>query len=95
MSTPASFVFPPDHHLVITTERHVLSYEESGLHKIFQSSSRGILAAKEAGDGSGTLAIADSQVVVLHRVDHGLEKSYRLKGTDVRSRPVLQTDAMF
>lgn len=95
MSTPASFVFPTDHHLVITTERHVLSYDESGLHKIFQSGSHGILAAKEARDGSGTLAIADSQVVVLHRVDHGLEKSYRLKGTDVRSRPLHDTYGIF
>jgi hypothetical protein len=84
MSPPANVVFPVDHHLVITTERHVLSYDETGLHKIFHSGSNGILAAKEARDGSGTLAIADSQVVVLHRVEHGMEKSYRLKGTDVR-----------
>jgi hypothetical protein len=84
MPPPASFVFPADHHLVITTEQRVLSYDESGLHKIFWSGSSGILAAKEAGDGSGTLAIADSQVVVLHRVEGGMEKSYRLKGTDVR-----------
>ncbi|QDS68927.1 hypothetical protein FKW77_008361 [Venturia effusa] len=86
MSTPAAFVFPLDHHLVITTERHVLSCDQSGLHKIFQSGSRGILAAKEARDGSGTLAIADSHVVVLHQVDRGLERSYRLKGTDGQIR---------
>jgi hypothetical protein len=87
MPSPASFVFPSDYHLVITTECHVLSYDATGLHNIFRSGSSGILAAKEARDGSGTLAIADSQVVVLHRVERGMEKSYRLKGTEVRFHP--------
>jgi hypothetical protein len=87
MPSPGSFVFPADHHLVITTERHVLSYNKGGLHQIFRSDSNGILAAKEARDGSGTLAIADSQIVVLHRVEYGMEKSYRLKGTHVRFHP--------
>jgi hypothetical protein len=78
------FIFPTDQHLVITTEQHVLSYDSNGPNKIFKSGSGGILAAKETRDGSGTLAIADSQVVVLHQVEHGMERSYRLKGTDVR-----------
>jgi hypothetical protein len=80
------FTFPNDHHLVITTEQHVLSYDNNGLKSIFKSGSGGILSAKEAGDGSGTLAIADSEVVVLHQVERGMERSYRLKGTDVSSR---------
>jgi hypothetical protein len=75
--------FPSAHHLIIVTEREVLSWNEQTLRKVFTSSSSGILAAKEANDGSQTLAVADSQVVVLHQVDKGMEKSYRLKGTDV------------
>jgi hypothetical protein len=80
------FTFPSDHHLVITTEQHVLSYDRNGLNQIFKSGSGGILAAKETRDGSGTLAIADSQVVVLHQVERGMERSYHLKGIDVRAQ---------
>lgn len=78
-----AFVFPSHHHLVIATDGHVLSYDKIGLRKIFQSGSNGILTAKEARDGSGTLAVADSQTVVLHRIEDGLERSYRLKGSEV------------
>jgi hypothetical protein len=77
------FAFPSDHHLIITTEQHVISYDRNGLNRIFKSGSSGILAAKQTKDGSGTLAIADSQVVLLHQVERGMERSYRLKGTDV------------
>jgi len=87
------FNFPSDHHLVITTEQHVLSFDHRGLHKIFKSGSSGILASKEAVDGSGTLAIADSQVVVLHQVEKGMEKSYRLKGTEVRATQMQLADS--
>jgi len=73
------------HHLVIATEKAVLCLDKDGLVSIFTSSSSGILAAKEAKDGRGTLAIADSQVVVLHNVEKG-DKSYRLKGTDGQIR---------
>jgi hypothetical protein len=83
ITTNDQFTPPSDHHLVITTEQHVLSYDSDGLNRIFKSGSGGILAAKETRDGSGTLAIADSQVVVLHQVERGMERSYRLKGTDV------------
>jgi len=77
--------FPDSHHLVIATEKAVLCLDRDGLVSIFTSSSSGILAAKEAKDGRGTLAIADSQVVVLHNVEKG-DKSYRLKGTDGQIR---------
>jgi len=78
-----TFVFPPDQHLVIATEKRVLSWSGDGTATIFTSGSSGILAAKEATDGSSTLAVADSQVVVLHDLDRGMDRSYRLKGTDV------------
>ena len=80
-----SFTFPPNHHLVIATENNILACDKNGVRRIFKSASSGILAAKEARDGSGTLAVADSQIVVLHRVpdESGMERSYRLKGADV------------
>ncbi|KAF1990456.1 hypothetical protein K402DRAFT_325034, partial [Aulographum hederae CBS 113979] len=81
--SPASpFTFPPDHHLIITTESRILSWSANGIYDVFKSGSRGICAAKEARDGSGVLAIADSQVVVLHDVREKEGGTYRLKGTD-------------
>ena len=52
--------------------------------EIFRSGSEGIVAAKKAHNGSSLLAVADSQVVVLHDIEKGMQKSYKLKGSDVR-----------
>ncbi|EKG13897.1 hypothetical protein MPH_08896 [Macrophomina phaseolina MS6] len=81
-----AFAFPKDHHLVITTETNVWSWDHRGLTNAFGSGSGGILAAKEAKDGSGLLAVADDQVVVLHDATRGMDRSYRLKGTDGQVR---------
>ena len=78
------------HHLTITTESHILCYDNDGLSSVFTSGSRGIVAAKEAKNG--TLAIADDQLVVLHKVGKSLERSYRLKGTEVQQyKPLIST----
>ncbi|KAK8238254.1 quinon protein alcohol dehydrogenase-like superfamily [Phyllosticta capitalensis] len=82
----ASFSFPKDHHLIVTTERYVWSWDARGLTNAFRSGSGGILAAKEAKDGSGLLAVADDQVVVLHDPNRGMKRSYRLKGTEGKIR---------
>jgi hypothetical protein len=75
--------FPETHHLVVVTRRHVLTVDGNGLRKIITSCSNGILAAKEAPDGSGTLAIADSLLIFLHRIDRGMDQSFRLKSAGV------------
>ena len=77
---------PKSHHLVIATPGYVCSLSENGIAEIFRSGSKGIVAAKRARDGSGQLAVADSQVVVLHDVKKGQQRSYRLKGAQVCSR---------
>jgi hypothetical protein len=77
------FRFPNSHHLVVVTRRRVLAWDATEVRPIFDSGSAGILAAKESGNGSGTLAIADSQIVLLHKVEKTRERSYRLKGADV------------
>ena len=74
--------FPESHHLVLTTEKQVLCLDASGLSHIFTSSFNGILAAKEAKDGRGTLAIADGEVVLLHSLERG-GRSHTLKRTNV------------
>ena len=82
-SSQASSTFPRSHHLIITTAKGVFAWGSHGVKEIFRSGSEGIVAAKKAIDGSGLLAIADSQVVVLHDVNKGMQRSYRLKGSDV------------
>jgi hypothetical protein len=77
------FKFPQSHHLVVVTKKHVLSLDNNGLRKIFTSGSEGIMAAKESPDGSGTLAIADSLIVLLHRIEMGLNQSHRLRSAEV------------
>jgi hypothetical protein len=79
-----NFKFPVTHHLVVTTKKQVLMVDENGQRKIFTSGSGGIMAAKEAPDGSGTLAIADSMIVLLHRIERGMNQSHRLKSAAVR-----------
>ena len=73
------FLFPPAHHLVVVTEQNVLTWDTTGVRRTFSSSSNGILAAKEAHHGSGTLAIADSQVVLLHQVERGNGKKLQVE----------------
>ncbi len=75
--------FPKTHHLVVTTSKGVQYWTSEGIRDVFHSGSKGIVAAKKSRDASGVIAVADSQVVVLHDTGRALEKSYRLKGTDV------------
>lgn len=82
MSDDKSEVIPRSSHLIVTTPTCVYSWDNEGLTEIFRSHSGGIIAAKEAHNGSATLAIADSQVVILHDVKRRMEKSYELKGTE-------------
>lgn len=84
VETPSiELLFPRSHHLVITTTRGVYTWGRNGVNEIFRSGSGGIVAAKKAQNGSSLLAVADSQVVVLHDTKKGMQKSYKLKGSDV------------
>ncbi len=77
------FSFPPSNGLIITTRKGVYIWDIYGITEIFRSGSEGIVAAKKIATGSGMLAVADSQVVVLHDISGGMQRSYRLKGSDV------------
>jgi len=79
-----SFTFPPTYRLIITTTRGVYTWDAHGITQIFSSGSEGIVAARRVTSGSEMLAVADSQVVVLHEINGG-KKSYRLKGSEVGS----------
>ncbi|RPA92581.1 WD40 repeat-like protein [Choiromyces venosus 120613-1] len=87
--------------LFITTNSMVRVWDRDGCNHVFTSGSEGIVAAKGARDGS-VLAIADAQVVILHKIEEGQNKSYRLKGTqrcrllqyDHESRCLFFTDSI-
>ena len=83
VQVPAPFVFPTDYHLIITTSGGILSWDKSGVKRLFNSSKKGILAAKEARDGSQLLAVADKHTVVLHDCKRGREESWGLEGDEV------------
>ncbi|MCJ1243796.1 hypothetical protein MMC30_000993 [Trapelia coarctata] len=85
-SPPAAGLYPSSipHSLqaIVTTTRGVYSWTVDGVKEIFHSGSGGIVAAKKTGGAGGLLAVADSQVVVLHDIKKGMQQSYRLKGTE-------------
>ncbi|KAI7221690.1 WD40 repeat-like protein [Hortaea werneckii] len=77
-----AFDFPSNNHLLITTPGSVQAWDAAGLHTIFKSSRSGIVAAREAKDGSGALAVADKHVVVLHDTKRGQDQSWGLNADE-------------
>lgn len=80
------FSFPPSNRLIITTTKGVYIWDVYGISEIFRSGSEGIIAAKKLSSDSEMLAVADSQVVVLHDISGGIHRSYRLKGSEGQVR---------
>ncbi len=76
------FAFPSNSHLLVTTASRIYAWDSRRVHTIFKSSKSSIVAAREAKDGSGILAVADKRVVVLHDTKRGQERSWGLKGND-------------
>ncbi|KEQ97678.1 hypothetical protein AUEXF2481DRAFT_2611 [Aureobasidium subglaciale EXF-2481] len=81
-TTQQTFIFPKDSHLIITTSGGIFSWDHDGVKRLFSSSKKGILAAREAKDGSQMLAVADEHVVVLHDCKRGREESWGLSGNE-------------
>ncbi|EMC94870.1 hypothetical protein BAUCODRAFT_25969 [Baudoinia panamericana UAMH 10762] len=89
-SSPTLTDVPANKHLLITTRGHVYSWDSTGLHTICTSGQSGIVAAKTAGNG--LLAVADSQVIVLHDTKHGQDRSWGLKSAGDEVRLLERTD---
>ncbi|GAM89368.1 hypothetical protein ANO11243_074050 [Dothideomycetidae sp. 11243] len=83
---PHSLSIPRNHYLLITTSGAIYAWDGNKMHKIFRSSRRGIVVAKASKDGTNLLAIADSQVVVLHDCKRRREDSWSLGNPDGHSR---------
>lgn len=73
----------PTRHLIVTTTKGVFTWGNQGVKEIFKSGSGGIVAARRVKNGGSLLAVADSQVVILHDTRKGMQKSYKLRGSDV------------
>lgn len=73
----------PTRHLIVTTTKGVFTWGNQGVKEIFTSGSGGIAAARRVKNGGSLLAVADSQVVILHDTRKGMQKSYKLRGSDV------------
>lgn len=78
------FIFPDSHRLIITTPGSIFVWSRDGISPVFQSATKGIVTARKTAKGGELLAVADSQVVLLHDTKRGNERTYRLKGSDVR-----------
>ena len=78
-TTSNDFAFLESNHILITTPSQICAWDSSGIHAILESRRSGIVAAREAKDGSGILAVADEQNVVLHDSKRGSEKSWGLE----------------
>lgn len=84
-SKNVAFSFPKSNELIITTPRSVFVWSKDGIRPVFQSATKGIVAARKTAQAGGLLAVADSQVVLLHDMKKGNEETYKLKGSDVRA----------
>ncbi|EPS38770.1 hypothetical protein H072_7481 [Dactylellina haptotyla CBS 200.50] len=69
--------------VVITTATEVDVWNGLGerYDTVFTSGTEGIVSAKLAKEGN-VLAVAGSQVVLLHKIERGQQQSYKLKGAD-------------
>ena len=83
LSSQGQFQFPTYHHLVVTTDTKVLLMKRENTQTLLGSSTGGILAAQEARDGSGNIAIADEQTVLVHNVQKSPGKTYKLHAAKV------------
>ena len=79
ITTSKNFAFLEDNHILITTPSQICAWDSSGIHIILKSRRSGIVAAREAKDGSGVLAVADEQNVVLHDSKRGRDQSWGLE----------------
>jgi hypothetical protein len=77
------FEIPSNAHLLITTPKHIYTWDREGLHVVFTSTKNGIVAAKEANNGSGVMAVASQHVVVMHDPRRNREDSWGLNANDV------------
>ena len=81
-SSSGRLTFPQLSRPIVTTKKGVFDWDENGLTEIFRSTTEGIVAAQVCGD-TIVLAVADSQVIILHKIRGSRERNSCLKGAGV------------
>lgn len=71
-----------NHHLIVTTAVGVYSWSNRGSTELFSSNSKGIVASRNMKTDKDLLAVADSQIVILHDIERGMQRTYRLRNED-------------
>ncbi|KAF2681212.1 hypothetical protein K458DRAFT_275523, partial [Lentithecium fluviatile CBS 122367] len=77
---------PADFNLFIATPSAIHAYDQSSRRPLFECVTDGIVNARAAKDNSSLLAIADSQLVILHDPTRGADRKYRLKSREGEPR---------
>ena len=86
-SPQKEFRFPTSHHLVITTAAEISLLSKKGVRPLLNSPSDGILAVREAKDGSGNIAFADGRIVIVHSIQRVSGKTFKLHAEKVHKMP--------
>lgn len=81
---------PGDLNLFIATADAIHAHSRTARKLLFECATDGIVNARPANDNSGLLAVADSQVVILHDAARGTDREYRLKSQEVSRTAVLR-----
>lgn len=74
---------PTTHRLLIATAESILLLSEKGVRPILNSPSGGILAVKEAKNGSGNIALADGQIIIIQNIEKVAGKTFKLHAEKV------------
>ena len=82
-SSPGRFQFPAYHHLIVTTETQILLMAKKDTQSLLISPTGGILVARGAKNGSGNIAIADEQTVLIHNPRKSPGRTYKLHAAKV------------
>jgi hypothetical protein len=83
---PLEHRLPFKHNLFIATPNSIYLHSQAGDKVLFQcDSSNGIVNALASRDNNGLLAVADSQIVILHDTARNRDRKHKLKGGDVTS----------
>lgn len=73
--------FPFEHSLFIATPNALHLRSQARTELLFEcDSSDSIVSARASTDNSDVLAIADSQIIILHSTTRRCERKYKLKG---------------
>ena len=86
-SGQTSLAIPVGYRLTVITSSGVYVCDYDGMTEIFHSDSEGIVAAQRLANDRKMLAVADSQVVVLHGFEGDTQRSYKLRGSEVNFVP--------